>query len=370
MAKVYDPIMCMMVDKPDKAKDAEKLHYYQHSYTKKWYVVSPDGKVFKEFNTEAEAKNYVSSKAQDELSLAQKKQVVTELKGYLKKSYNFGDESEYARAYEDLRHMFTTGSRKSISGLFENTVKKTGAHDAVDPIQQRKHEIVVKTQNYLRSIGKSNSVGKFDRVVQGVKNLLYQGFLEGPELERAIKQEADRLIKKYNLDECPEGMTCDAKAKDSSIRGFFKSQLGKEFHKDFENIDKLMEFVRSCRSVGTKFIGTTSVIDAAKAKDCNALDEAIKTCDAASGDAMKQIASTAKSWTKQYNQLFEKATTEEEVNKLKSQKDNDYRRALDNLDKIYNEVSQAYGYARNEVISLLNEVDSNAFKAYRRVTQK
>ena len=86
MAKRYDPIMCMMVDEP--------------------------------------------AKAQDELSLAQKKQVVTELKGYLKKSYNFSDESEYARAYEDLRHMFTTGSRKSISGLFENTVKKTGAQDA------------------------------------------------------------------------------------------------------------------------------------------------------------------------------------------------------------------------------------------------
>ena len=86
MAKRYDPVMCMMVDEP--------------------------------------------TKAQDELSLAQKKQVVTELKGYLKKSYNFSDESEYARAYEDLRYMFTTGSRKSISGLFENTVKKTGAQDA------------------------------------------------------------------------------------------------------------------------------------------------------------------------------------------------------------------------------------------------
>ena len=82
----YDPIMCMMVD------DSVKTH--------------------------------------DELSLAQKKQVVTELKGFLKKSYNFSDESEYARAYEDLRHMFTTGSRKSISGLFDNAVKKTGAHDS------------------------------------------------------------------------------------------------------------------------------------------------------------------------------------------------------------------------------------------------
>ena len=87
MAKRYDPILCMMVDEP--------------------------------------------VKAQDELSLAQKKQVVIELKGYLKKSYNFSDESEYARAYEDIRQMFTTGSKKSISGLFENAVKKTGSHDSV-----------------------------------------------------------------------------------------------------------------------------------------------------------------------------------------------------------------------------------------------
>ena len=92
MAKRYDPIMCMMVDEP--------------------------------------------TKAQDELSLAQKKQVVVELKGFLKKSYNFSDESEYARAYEDLRHMFTTGSRKSISGLFENTVKKTGAHDSASALDK------------------------------------------------------------------------------------------------------------------------------------------------------------------------------------------------------------------------------------------
>lgn len=81
-----------------------------------------------------------SVKTQDELSLAQKKQVVTELKGYLKKTYNFSDESEYARAYEDLRHMFTTGSRKSISGLFENAVKKTGSHDSVETKDANKNE--------------------------------------------------------------------------------------------------------------------------------------------------------------------------------------------------------------------------------------
>ena len=123
MAKRYDTIMCMMVDEPDKAKD--------------------------------------------ELSLAQKKQVVNELKGYLKKSYNFSDESEYARAYEDLRHMFTTGSRKSISGLFENTVKKTGAHDAKAKdesyvVRGKKYKVVKRDGDNVTVIGPDGKVTKMD----------------------------------------------------------------------------------------------------------------------------------------------------------------------------------------------------------------
>ena len=116
MAKRYDPIMCMMVDEP--------------------------------------------AKAQDELSLAQKKQVVTELKGYLKKSYNFSDESEYARAYEDLRHMFTTGSRKSISGLFENTVKKTGAKDESYIVRGRKYKVVKRDGDNVNVLGPDGKVTK------------------------------------------------------------------------------------------------------------------------------------------------------------------------------------------------------------------
>ena len=223
----YDPIMCMMVDD--------------------------------------------SVKTNDELSLAQKKQVVTELKGYLKKSYNFSDESEYARAYEDIRQMFTTGSRKSISGLFENAVKKTGSHDSVKaedaswkawslyidgkfvksfnsempPIKEAKEymkenhpgkvaklsrntgsasgyvissrdsntidkairscdastgrKVVVYVENYLRSIGKNNSTGKYDRIVHGVKNLLNESLLEDDKLKNAAEKEAKRLLEKYGM---------------------------------------------------------------------------------------------------------------------------------------------------------------------------
>ena len=63
------------------------------------------------------------------------------------------------------------------------------------------HEIVIKTENYLNSIGKNNSTGKYDRVVHGVKSLLSSGYLEGAALEKAIKQEADRLLKKYNAND-------------------------------------------------------------------------------------------------------------------------------------------------------------------------
>lgn len=140
MAKRYDPILCMMVDEP--------------------------------------------TKAQDELSLAQKKQVVTELKGYLKKSYNFSDESEYARAYEDLRHMFTTGSRKSISGLFENTVKKTGAHDAKarDELKIVKEDGLWCVYKDGKVVGQSNSEAGAIRIY----NRLESGKDSASTLDKAI----------------------------------------------------------------------------------------------------------------------------------------------------------------------------------------
>ena len=294
MAKRYDPIMCMMVDDSVKTEDRDPYAYEEikkdiqimksgkASYITKNSII---GRISHSFNNrtitkeqKTELMNLVmsaqdakkvldSAKAQDELSLAQKKQVVTELKGYLKKSYNFSDESEYARAYEDLRHMFTTGSRKSISALFENTVKKTGAHDANTlyetfahgnskhagvlemngkvkvvvwnegdnprtgkvtvigedtPANRSKaksmldsastldkaikmcdastgHKVVVFVENYLRSIGKNNSTGKYDKIVQGVRSLLSQSLLDDEGLKKAAEHEADRLLKKYSL---------------------------------------------------------------------------------------------------------------------------------------------------------------------------
>ena len=171
----YDPIMCMMVD------DSVKTH--------------------------------------DELSLSQKKQVVTELKGFLKKSYNFSDESEYARAYEDLRYMFTTGSRKSISGLFENAVKKTGAHDSVKTKDANKNE------GY--KIHKAEIRG--DKLYLTYTDLLYGG----KETESFTKSEA-------------KGFLTDPW---NTWEGNTKSVMMK-FVKDSKTIDKA---IRSCDRVTVKY---------------------------------------------------------------------------------------------------------------------
>lgn len=159
----YDPIMCMMVDD--------------------------------------------SVKTEDELSLAQKKQVVTELKGFLKKSYNFSDESEYARAYEDIRQMFTTGSRKSISGLFENAVKKTGAHDSVktkdgvgDIINYKgyKLEMVTPEDVVIYKNGKRiDSAFKYPKSFKEAKERIDKGEFDSKTIDHAIRScdEQIRLVK-------------------------------------------------------------------------------------------------------------------------------------------------------------------------------
>lgn len=37
-----------------------KYYYYQHSYTRRWYVISEDNKVCKSFNTQEEAEEFIS----------------------------------------------------------------------------------------------------------------------------------------------------------------------------------------------------------------------------------------------------------------------------------------------------------------------
>ena len=60
-------------------------------------------------------------------------------------------------------------------------------------------KVVVYVENYLKSIGKNNSTGKYDRIVHGVKNLLSESLLEDDKLKNAAEKEAKRLLEKYEM---------------------------------------------------------------------------------------------------------------------------------------------------------------------------
>lgn len=78
-------------------------------------------------------------------------------------------------------------------------VSKDSVEDSISDAS-RGHEIVVYAENYLSKLGKNNSVGKYDKIIFGVKSLLEKGFLQGEDLKRAVEREVDRLLKQHGLD--------------------------------------------------------------------------------------------------------------------------------------------------------------------------
>lgn len=318
MAKVYDPIMCMMVDKPDKAQDAKakdrlvkvpdnKLKEFEASLRSAGFkVVSKSDRGMtthyqvevnssKKFSTDAELREWAkkidavcdkmdsvapttwniglttdgkitagldvremyvkdSASVLDEaiktadgatgdklyadvkaiynlfsnilLTYTNEKSVqklanegtkkclelAAKVKGVRDEAIKTADESTYKVEYSDI-----PGSKKNYAYVKANSeneaankvkgvvysVKIVDSKTIDEAIKVRDastgHKVVVFVENYLRSIGKNNSTGKYDKIVQGVRSLLSQSLLDDEGLKKAAEHEADRLLKKYNL---------------------------------------------------------------------------------------------------------------------------------------------------------------------------
>lgn len=288
MAKVYDPILCMMVDEP--------------------------------------------TKAHDELSLAQKKQVVNELKGYLKKSYNFSDESEYVRAYEDLRHMFTTGSRKSISGLFENTVKKTGAKDS-----KAKDRLVKVPDNKLK---------EFEA------NLHSAGF--------KVVSKSDR------------GMTTHYQVEVNSSKKFSDKAELREWAEKIDAVcDKMDSVAPTTWNIGLTVDGKiTAGLDVREVyvKDsASALDKAITTADGMFASTFGEYTKGAKFKKEKFLKELAGISDAEEFAKRMQTLDNELKNNLERLDEAYNVAGKDYYAARNEIRSIMGAFSKEAFSLYRKL---
>ena len=200
MAKRYDPIMCMMVDEPTKAQDELKIKKEDGLW-----CVYKDGKVIGQSNSEAGALRLYrmfESKAQDEILFYQLRFSSGRTEGAKL------DESEIRSYAEALLEKY--GEKQvavSRQGKIVATYLNRKAYDSASALDKAikacdastGHKVVVFVENYLRSIGKNNSTGKYDKIVQGVRSLLSQSLLDDEGLKKAAEHEADRLLKKYNL---------------------------------------------------------------------------------------------------------------------------------------------------------------------------
>lgn len=261
MAKRYDPIMCMMVDEPTKAQDAKakdklvkvpdsKLKDFEASLRSAGFKVvskSDRGKSThyqvevsssKQF-TEADLRewaNKIDSVCDKMESVAPttwnigltvdgkitagldvREMHVKDSASALDKAINTADGATGDKLYADVKAIYnlfsnillTYSNEQSVQKLANEGTKKClelaakvkGVRDEAIKVCDAStgHKVVVFVENYLRSIGKNNSTGKYDRIVQGVRSLLSQSLLDDEGLKKAAEHEADRLLKKYNL---------------------------------------------------------------------------------------------------------------------------------------------------------------------------
>lgn len=201
MAKRYDPIMCMLVDEPTKAQDELKIVKEDGLW-----CVYKDGKQVGQSNSEAGA-----------IRIYNRLESGKDSASALDKAIKTADGATGDKLYADVKAIYnlfsnillTYTNEQSVQKLANEGTKKClelaakvkGVRDEAIRVHDAStgHKVVVFVENYLRSIGKSNSTGKYDKIVQGVRSLLSQSLLDDEGLKKAAEHEADRLLKKYNL---------------------------------------------------------------------------------------------------------------------------------------------------------------------------
>lgn len=282
-----------------------------------------------------------------------------------------------------------------------------------------KREVVIATENYLRSKGYNNSTGKYDRVIMGVKSLLGETLLAygSPEFERAIQQETERMLKKYVKDSAMEYdpvmcMMVPKKANDSLrmprnlfdreanvIRGKeneFLTKVRAECAK-ISNLKDLDDFVDEIANYGYPYSLEKDIDNAIKLqktriqkKDSKANDVSMvydevmammkpvtakdqKTMDFSSSDAKKVFEYIDRHVTKDMNDYpreIERAKTPDDCERLNNAIKASLDDAVDEYLQIWNEVGLYAQKRKNEIVDRYGKLMSQAFKKYNELKAK
>ena len=76
-------------------------------------------------------------------------------------------------------------------------VRANSIEDAISKVKDDGHKVVVFTKQVLNEMGKNNSIGKYDRVIQAMRSLYSESLLPDNELKELIRKKVPEYIKKY-----------------------------------------------------------------------------------------------------------------------------------------------------------------------------
>ena len=76
-------------------------------------------------------------------------------------------------------------------------VRANSIEDAISKVKDNGHKVVVFTKQVLNEMGKNNSMGKYDRVVQAMRSLYSESLLPDNELKELNRKKVPEYIKKY-----------------------------------------------------------------------------------------------------------------------------------------------------------------------------
>lgn len=76
-------------------------------------------------------------------------------------------------------------------------VRASSITDAISKVKDDGHKVVVFTNQVLNELGKNNSIGKYDKVVQAMRSLYSESLLPDDKLKELIHKKVPEYIKKY-----------------------------------------------------------------------------------------------------------------------------------------------------------------------------
>lgn len=100
-------------------------------------------------------------------------------------------------AVKDNKEQLFTIEYEQDGVMHVRKVRANSIEDAISKVKDNGHKVVVFTKQVLNEMGKNNSMGKYDRVVQAMRSLYSESLLPDNELKELIRKKVPEYIKKY-----------------------------------------------------------------------------------------------------------------------------------------------------------------------------